>query len=129
MEPSENNRFEKNITVEKKKEEAITFFYSRIWVWICSKEIKWEEEENQRRGEPKQVPHNRSFFVACTWHVSFCQLAYMLQPEVFLSESTTTLAKLGDKLVWLTLSPLLNLSSISYHFTLIGYILHLFYCS
>lgn len=63
MEPSENNGFEKNITVEKNKE-AITFFYSRSWVWICSKEIEWEEEENQRRGEPEQVSHNLSFFVA-----------------------------------------------------------------
>ena len=54
MEPSENNRFEKNITVEKKKKKLLLSFtaesgYGYVLKRLSGKKRRTREEENQSR--------------------------------------------------------------------------------
>ena len=54
MEPSDNNRFEKNITVEKKKKKLLLSFtaesgYGYVLKRLSGKKRRTREEENQSR--------------------------------------------------------------------------------
>ena len=55
MEPSENNRFEKNITVEKKKKKKLLLYfkaesgYGYVLKRLSGKKRRTREEENQSR--------------------------------------------------------------------------------